>query len=201
MVIFITKTTQILEILYPDAIPTSSFEFVASVILPDIKKLVGIANVPTKQEIPLEVPKHSIQCTSAPLDDKIETDSSNPMFIEDEKHSVDDSWKETQYKQSKYLRKNDEIVIKPESYRIDTTWDNLCEFFDSLNERTSIIEGLNKDKTFNVIRFYDAHPNFSCHIETVNSLNVLVRDEVHVSTQTKHDDAGTVDASEYGNVE
>ena len=45
MVIFITKTTQILEILYPDAIPTSNFEFVATVVLPDIQKLSIVPSV------------------------------------------------------------------------------------------------------------------------------------------------------------
>ena len=198
MMISNTKTTQILEVLYPDVIPTSEFEHVASVILPDIKKLVGMVGTPQKNEVPLEESKYSVQCTSAPLSDKIDSSDvktcSNPIFIEDAKHKHDSTWKESQFKQAKYIKKGELITIMPASYRIDTTWEHLCEFFDSIDVRTSIVEGLNKDKTFNLFRFYDAHPNFSCHVDG----GVLIKDEVHVPVQTTHNDAGTVDPEHYG---
>ena len=198
MVIFISKTTQILEVLYPKSIPTSEFDFVATVILPDIKTLVRKVNTPLPQKVPTQESKYSIQCTSAPLAENIDSSDvktcSNPIFTEHEKHDHDSTWKESQYKQSKYVKKDGCITIKPVSYRIDTTWEHLCEFFDSLDDRTSLVEGLNKDKTFNLFRFYDAHPNFSCHVDG----GVLIKDEVHVPVQTTHNDAGTVDPEHYG---
>lgn len=118
MVIFITKTAQILKILYPTAVPTSEFEHVASVILPDIKKLVSKVNTPSRQEIPVEVSKYSMQCVSAPLSDKIETDI---RFVEDTKRLIDDSWKEIIYGDMPFLRNDGNRVIRGESCRIDTT--------------------------------------------------------------------------------
>lgn len=189
MVIFITKTTQILEILYPTAIQTSEFEHVASVILPDIKKLVSKVNTPSQQEMPVEVSKYSMQCVSAPLSNKIETCI---RFIEDSKRLIDDSWKETIYGDMPFLRNDGNRVIRGESCRIDTTWDYLCSFFDSLQERTVVnsIEGLNKKKLRTLTRFFDNHPNFNCHIESEGGFNVLVRDEVHVPVQTSYDGDG-----------
>ena len=111
MVIFITKTTQILEILYPDAIPTSNFEFVATVVLPDIQKLVGMTSIHTQAHISTEESKRLIQCTSAPNTDNIDSAElktcSNPIFIEEPKHKYDSTWKKDQYKQSKYIKKGD----------------------------------------------------------------------------------------------
>lgn len=117
MMISNTKTTQILEVLYPDVIPTSKFDFVATVILPDIKTLVSKVNTPLPQKVPTQESKYSIQCTSAPLAENIDSSDvktcSNPIFTEHEKHDHDSTWKESQYKQSKYVRKDDFITIKP----------------------------------------------------------------------------------------
>lgn len=199
--IFITKTTQILEVLYPDNILTSDFEHVALNILPTIQELVSNVDTPLQQEKPIEFSKYSIQCVSDPQSDKIETDI---RFIEDSKRLLDDSWKETIYGDMPFLRNDGYRVIRGESCRIDTNWDYLVTFFDSLQERTAVnvIEGLNKKKLRTLARFYDAHPNFNCHIETEKGFNVLVKDEVRVSNDTRsNDDSGTVDASTYGNVE
>ena len=59
--IFITKTTQILEVLYP-VIPHDQIETITTKVLPKINELVDM----------VDVPSYSIQCTSSPLAEKIE---------------------------------------------------------------------------------------------------------------------------------
>ena len=225
MMISNTKTTQILEVLYPDVIPTSEFDFVATVILPDIKKLVDMVGTPSIQDVHVPESKYSIQCTPAPLTEKIETkrstydikdgeligiDNKNyanvvtcsgPIFIEHSKHIIDDTWDSTEYGDVPFLRKDDNRVIRGVSSRVDTTWEYLCKFFDSLPEQTIVnsISGVNKKKLRALIKLYEVHPNFSCHVEIVKKHHTLVKDEVRVDNDTlSGDDVGTVDPEHYG---
>jgi len=124
-------------------------------------------------------------------------------YFEDQKYIVDDTWTENQFGNCQYFKNDDLLVIKGESSRIDTTWTYLCDFFNSLPDEITIahIEGLNKKKLQTLTRFYEAHPNFTCHIEKVAGSNILVKEEINVSTVTNgHTDTGTVDPDTYGAV-
>ena len=219
--IFITKTTQILEVLYPNVIPTSEFGFVATAILPDIKKLVDMVDTPQIHEVQLEESKYSVQCTSAPLPENLEPKTSahdikhgeligienkkdvvtcyNQTFTEHEKHLVDDSWSVSSYGGSAYVKKSNNIQIKGDGCLVNTSWEYLNDYYQSLPDVNAIIhiDGLNKKKQKTLAKFYEDHPNFQCHVGKHDGLNSLIKDEVHVNTQTNHDDAGTVDPEHY----
>jgi len=122
-------------------------------------------------------------------------------YVEDQKYIVDDTWTENQYNDCQDFKKGELLVIKGESSRVDTTWTYLCDFFNSLPDEIAIthIEGLNKKKLQTLTRFYEAHPNFTCHIEKVAGSNILFKEEIRVGTVINgHNDTGTVDPDTYG---
>ena len=208
MVIFITKSRQILKILYPNKIDAEQFEDVVDIVMPMIHTLVRHASTPMIPLPPTEQLKTSIAIKPVTLSDNIEqcddkndvVTCSNPIFVEDEKHQIDETWESTLYGDTPFLRNGDKRVIRSDSCRIDTTWDYLCSFFDSLHDSVAVstIDGLNKKKVRALVRFFEEHPNFNCHIENKSGFNVLFKDEVHVHVKTTHDDAGTVDSEHYG---
>ena len=210
MVIFITKTTQILEILYPDAIPIKHVEETAEkikhitpiinnlVVFVDSDKSIYTIGAPSalkmSDKIADEKPGHKKEIKSD------EDDKKDKRFIESERYLVDESWREIGYNESVHMKKDDCIRIKGDGCQIDTTWQYLNDYYQSLPDTVAIIhiDGLNKKKQKTLAKFYEDHPNFQCHIDKFGGLNSLIKDEVHVSVKTTHDDAGTVDPEHYG---
>ena len=136
-------------------------------------------------------------CATVPEPTHIEVETMcdtgiNP-FVEDSKRTLNDEWKPSSIKNCTHFKKGNNLIIKGESSRLDTNWDYLCEFFDALPDETLVrtIPGLNVKKRTALAKFYESHPNFSCHIEKRNGSNSLVKDEavlkkdeVRVHTQT-----------------
>jgi len=124
----------------------------------------------------------------------------NSGFVEDVKRVVDDSWKETTFMKCTFFKNGDNFVIKGDSSRLDTNWDYLCNFFESLHDETVIktIPGLNTKKRNALSKFYEAHPNFSCHVEKINGFNAIVKDDVRVNPATNSTyESGSVHSDAY----
>lgn len=217
--IFIKKATQILKILYPDRIRPEDLCEVYETVIPQIQNLIDGVDLGYHSEKLIEL-KH----VEAVMDTPWMRDDDSPIpgeripdvvtqkhpmsvdniplhtFTEEDKHEIDAEWTESAYSDCTYFKNGPSIVIKGDSSRIDTTWDYLNAFFDSLQDETIIknIDGLNKKKQATLARFYAAHPNFSCHVDKKGYTNVLVKDEVRLNTNTNgNGECGTMDVDSY----
>jgi len=184
-VIFINKVIQILKVLYPNRIEPDDFFEVYENVIPQIQKLIdGVAlGYPSEKliENTLQPVQHhtldNIIPESVPDKQEIQIDESTtciPTFEEELKHDVDDSWKLIGYNDSEHLKNDDDIRIKGNDCIIDTTWAYLSGYFNLLPDVTKIIDitGLNKKKQVTLAKFYQDHPNFHCHINKVDGVNV-----------------------------
>lgn len=201
--IYINKITEILKILYPYKVQPEDVCEVYENVIPQIQKLidgvdlgynqsktdqVGVATL--LSDIPIHLPCEIPDSAKSTSEKQTIPDDKTPehhfTFKEDEKREVDDTWTESEFDNRTHFKNGQNMVIKGESSRIDTTWDYLNEFFNSLPDETVLvnIEGLGKKKRVTLARFYVAHPNFSCHIDKKGYSNVLVKDEVRVNSPT-----------------
>jgi len=221
-VISIDKQTEILKILYPDRIRPEDLCEVYENVRPHIQNLIDGVDLGYHCTKTIEL-KHvdviaDMEWTrneDSPIQDERIQDvvtQKRPMsvdnislhtFTEDDKHEIDTSWTELQFGKGTHYRRDDTLVIKGESSRIDTTWSYLNEFFNSLSEETIIrnVDGLNKKKQKTLFKFYVSHPNFACHIDKNNNTNVFKKDEVRLNTNTNgNGECGTMNVDDFNGV-
>ena len=86
------------------------------------------------------------------------------------------------YKNIETSKADGHYKLSSNGNRIVTTWDYLNAFFDKLLPKTTMyqISGINIKKASALFKFYEAHPNFHCHIEFENKKMCLVKDEIDV---------------------
>lgn len=192
--IFITKTTQILKILYPDNVPVECVNHVSTTVIPMVGSLVDMVMQDEPVRIIPDTPKPVtvLEKFNVPHEVKVIPNKKvdYPVFKETEKHDITSEWKETTFGgKSKHTRNNGDIAIIAPSCRVDTTWDYLKEYFDSLPDETVIndLPGLGIIKYRTITNFYSYHPGFHCHIEMKNKFNVLIKDEVIINQDTNVD--------------
>ena len=186
----------------PDEIPVDTIDLWSK------RKWVEYTRPPTPVDTVEDV---NVPTPAAPKHTHIEVETLcdtgiNP-FVEDSKRTLDDEWKPSNIKNCTHFKKGDKVVIKGESSRLDTNWDYLVGFFDKLPEETVVrtIPGLNVKKRTALAKFYESHPNFSCHIEKRNGSNNLVKDEevlkkdevrVHTETNSTYE-SGSMQAEDH----
>lgn len=211
--IFINKLNQILQVLYPYGVNTKDICEIYETVMPQIQKLIDGVDLgyhttelierdhaPEKQALSDEptYPPYKV-AGPTPDDEKRDNDCGATIFFNENehKHHIDDDWKETDYGGPIHYKNGDNIFIHGESCTISTSWSYLNEFFNSLQNETVLmrVDGMNKKKISTLFKFYEAHPNFVCHVEKVNNVNVFKKDEVRVNTNTTgNGESGTMDA-------
>lgn len=218
--ITIDKELKIVQALFPYGVNTEEIRPIYETILPAVKELIERAETLRRQtnerakatepvmpprpqydnddiSTPDETP-HVVTCVpEGVLDDK-----AAPYFKETDKHTIDATWNESTYGDSTHLKNDGNVVIKGKYFRIDTTWDYLKQFYDELPDQVHVktLAGINTKKATALLKFYEDHPNFSCHIEKVGGSNALIKDEVYVNNSTHVDsDAGSIEAVGFEN--
>lgn len=142
------------------------------------------------------------------LADKIEPETESKTYKFEEIKSNGIEWNEPyNYKDVEMFKSSDEAYrkIRWNKSTIITTWDYLKSFYESLPERFTrqSIEGLSSLRKGSVLlRFYEAHPNFTCIAESdYNKYEIIKLDpDVKLNQDTnggdiaiEFDDAGVKD--------
>ena len=120
-----------------------------------------------------------------------------------DRHETNEDWTKTEYGGPIHYKHGDDVFIRGGSCTISTSWEYLKEFFDCLPDETVLmrVEGMNKKKLSALFKFYEAHPNWSCHVEKNNGVNVFMKDEVRVNSVTAvSGDGGAMDIDSYNGV-
>lgn len=114
--------------------------------------------------------------------DKIEL--SECEFVEENPGNIE--WKEPYlYKDVEVFRSSDEkyLKIRWSGSTIISTWDYLKSFYETLPEivtRQDIKGFSSKRKVSILLRFYEAHPNFTCHIDRLPNKMELIKDNEEI---------------------
>lgn len=149
-------------------------------------------------------PPYKVACPTADKEKHDDTRGATIFFNENEhKHQINGDWKENEYGGPIHYKNGDDIFIRGESCTISTSWEYLKEFFDYLPDETVLmrVEGMNKKKLATLFKFYEAHPNFMCHVEKVCNVNVFKKDDVRVNAVTAvSGDVGTMDVDSFNGV-
>lgn len=228
--IFIDKVIQILKVLYPNRIEPEDFFEILENIIPSIRKLIdgvdlgyhseklierehvkAVADIMVRKSVPEpqaaqplpDEPPYKVACPT--LDDEKRGDDRATLFFNENenKHIINGDWKESEYGGPVHYKNGDDIFIRGESCTISTSWEYLKEFFDYLPDETVLmrVEGMNKKKLATLFRFFESHPNWSCHVEKSNGVNVFMKDEVRLNTNTNgNGECGTMDVDSFNGV-
>ena len=206
--IFINKVIQILKVLYPNRIEPEDFFEVYENVIPQIQKLIDGVALGYHSEKLIELKDvEAVADTSwmhdEPAHNTVPEKQAIQPFEEELKHNVDDSWELIGYNDSEHLKNGDDIRIKGNGCIIDTTWEYLSSYFNLLPDVIKIIDitGLNKKKQVTLAKFYQDHPNFHCHINKVDGVNSIVKDEVRLNTNTNgNGECGTMNVDDFNGV-
>lgn len=223
--ILIDKLTKILKNLYPYGVDTSRICDIYENVIPEIRKLIISAEnvhvAPTVPHMNLadqiepvfigdHVPTEPIKVETPVANDldfvkPVQCDRGATIFFNEnnDKHATNEDWTKTEYGGPIHYKHGDDIFIRGDSCTINTSWEYLKEFFDCLPDETVLmrVEGMNKKKLSTLFKFYEAHPNWSCHVEKSNGVNVFMKDEVRVNSVTAvSGDGGAMDIDSYNGV-